>query len=446
VGTDAREQGSDRADAALDKGPDAALDELFDHAERVQLVEWSAFSGAKISVLLLGTVAVVAFVTGLSDLSGGPVALDGPLGGLFPGASDLLRLYGVFFAFLLGAVAVGLQRRLKIALYGALVALPLVALLPLFTAEATDFPVLLVSLVALPHLVRNRDHFDQAVDLSPFQTAALAAFVAVQVYGTVGAYAMRENFTSVTTVTDALYYIVVTGTTVGYGDVTPTTELTKLFTLSVIVLGTGSFTIASGSLLIPALESRISSAFGNMSASELSLLEDHVLVLGYGDITEPLLDELDGTTEVVVVTEDTDTASTLRDRGFNVLTADPTDAESLRDARIDAADGVVVATEDDARDVLSILAARQANPEIRIVAAAADQKHVDKLDNVGANEVISPIVIGGRMLGRAVVDTDAPVGFRPTDGAGDSTRADGEPDARTGDGSDGERSDDDPQS
>jgi voltage-gated potassium channel len=420
VSTEAREEGSEAADAALA--------ELFDHTERVRLVDWSAFSGAKVSVLLLGTVAVVAFVTGLSDLSQGAVSLDGPLGGLFPGASDLLRLYGVFFAFLLGAVAFGLQRRLKIALYGAFVALPLVALLPLFTAEATDVPVLLASLVALPHLVRNRDHFEKAVDLSPFQTAALAAFVAVQVYGTVGAYALRENFTSVTTLTDALYYIVVTGTTVGYGDVTPTTELTKLFTLSVIVLGTGSFTIASGSLLIPALESRISSAFGNMSASELSLLEDHVLVLGYGDVTEPLLDELDGTTDLVVVTEDTDTASTLRDRGFNVLTADPTDAQSLRDARIDAAAGVVVATEDDARDVLSILAARQANPEVRIVAAAADQKHVDKLDSVGADEVISPIVIGGRMLGRAVVDADAPVGFGQTDDTDESPETDDQPD------------------
>jgi len=420
VGTDAREQGSDAADATLD--------ELFDHAERVQLVEWSAFSGAKISVLLLAAVAVVAFVTGLSDLSQGVVSLDGPLGGFFPGASDLLRLYGVFFAFLLGALAVGLQRRLKIAMYGAFVAVPLVALLPLFTAEATDLPVLLGGLLALPHLVRNREHFDRAVDLSPFQTAALAAFVVVQVYGTVGAYALRESFTSVSTLTDALYYIVVTGTTVGYGDVTPTTELTKLFTLSVIVLGTGSFTIASGSLLIPALESRISSAFGNMSASELSLLEDHVLVLGYGDITEPLLDELDGTTDIVVVTENTDTASTLRDRGFNVLTADPTDSASLRDARIDVADGVVVATEDDARDVLAILAARQSNPDIRIVAAAADQKHVDKLGSVGADEVISPIVIGGRMLGRAVVDAEAPVGFASTDGTNDSPETDDEPD------------------
>jgi voltage-gated potassium channel len=398
VGSDTREQGRD-----------AALEELFEYGERVRLVDWSSFSGAKTSVLLVGAVAVVAFVTGLSDLSGGAVALDGPLAGLVPGAGGLMRLYAVFFAFLLGPLALGLRRRLKIAWYGTLVALSLAALLPLLTAEATDLLLLLAALVALPHVVRNRGRFDQAVDLSAFQAAALAAFLGVQLYGTVGAYAMRGAFTGVDSLTDAFYYIVVTGTTVGYGDVTPTTDVTKLFALSVIVLGTISFTVASGSLLIPALESRISSAFGNMSASELSLLEDHVLVLGHGDITAPLLDELDGETDLVVVTEDTDAASSLRERELNVLTADPTDAESLRDARIDAAEGVVVATADDARDVLAVLAARQENPDVRVVAAATDRKHVGKLEGVGADRVISPTIIGGQLLGRSVLDEDAAV-------------------------------------
>ncbi|PSP53536.1 potassium channel protein [Halobacteriales archaeon QH_7_68_42] len=396
MGSDTREQGRD-----------AALEELFEYGERVRLVDWSSFSGAKTSVLLVGAVAVVAFVTGLSDLSGGAVALDGPLAGLVPGAGGLMRLYAVFFAFLLGPLALGLRRRLKIAWYGTLVALSLAALLPLLTAEATDLLLLLAALVALPHVVRNRGRFDQAVDLSAFQAAALAAFLGVQLYGTVGAYAMRGAFTGVDSLTDAFYYIVVTGTTVGYGDVTPTTDVTKLFALSVIVLGTISFTVASGSLLIPALESRISSAFGNMSASELSLLEDHVLVLGHGDITAPLLDELDGETDLVVVTEDTDAASSLRERELNVLTADPTDAESLRDARIDAAEGVVVATADDARDVLAVLAARQENPDVRVVAAATDRKHVEKLEGVGADRVISPTIIGGQLLGRSVLDEDA---------------------------------------
>jgi voltage-gated potassium channel len=130
------------------------------------------------------------------------------------------------------------------------------------------------------------------------------------------------------------------------------------------------------------------------------------LVLGHGELTEPLLDELAATADVVVVTPDADAASALDDRDddVNVLTADPTDEEPLLDARIDAARGVVVATDDDARDALAVVAARQANPEVRIVAAATDQRHVDKLEAVGADTVVSPAVIGGRLLGQSVLE------------------------------------------
>lgn len=384
---------------------DTALDELFHQPEPVPLVYWQAFTGARTAVLLAGTAAALAFVAGLSHLSRGGLTPTGPLAGVVPPAMvDVVPLASILVAFLLTVVAVGLRSRYRLAWYGALGCFALLILLPLVTGTASDAILALVSVVGSGLVVTNRSGFDRAVDLSPFQTTALLAFVAVQVYGTVGTYVMRDNFVGVGTLTDAFYYIVVTGTTVGYGDATPTTQATKLFTLSVIVLGTGAFTVATGSLIVPALESRISSAFGTMTASELTLLEDHVLVLGHGELTEPLLDELATATDVVVVTPDTDAATALDDRDVNVLTADPTDEEPLLDARIDAARGVVVATDDDARDALAVVAARQANPDVRIVAAATDQRHVDKLEAVGADAVISPAVIGGRLLGRSVLE------------------------------------------
>jgi voltage-gated potassium channel len=385
---------------------DAALDELFTHPEQVPLVYWRAFTGTRTVVLLAGAGAVVAFVTGLSHLSQTGFELAGPLAGPLPaGATDPVRLSGVLLAFLLAVATAGLGRGYRVAWYGAVCLFAALVALPLVTGNATDVLPAVLGGVALPLVVRTREEFDRAVDLSPFQTTALLAFVGVQVYGTVGTYALREDFVGVSTVTDAFYYIVVTGTTVGYGDATPTTQLTKLFTLSIIVLGTGAFTVASGSLLIPALESRISSAFGTMTGPERTLLEDHVLVLGYGDLTEPLLDELGD--DAVVVTADDDAATRLGEREVSVVGGDPTDVDTLADARIEAAAGVVVATEDDARGTMAIVAARRANPDVRIVAAATDESHVETLREVGADDVVSPTRIGGHVLGRSVRGEDS---------------------------------------
>jgi len=398
---------------------DTALDELFHQPEQVPLVYWRTFSGSKAAVLLTGVTAVFAFVAGLSHLSQGGVTPTGPFAGaLPPGTADVVPLASIVVGFLLAGLAVGLRSRYRLAWYGVLACVTALLGIPLVTGAASDAVPALVGVVGATLAVVKRSGFDRRVELTAFQTTALLAFVAVQVYGTVGTYAMREHFVGVDTVTDAFYYIVVTGTTVGYGDATPTTQVTKLFTLSIIVLGTGAFTVATGSLIVPALESRISSAFGTMTASELTLLEDHVLVLGNGELTEPLLDELDATTDVVVVTPDADAASALDERDVNVLTADPTDEGPLLDARIDAARGVVVATDDDARDALAVVAARQANPDVRIVAAATDQKHADKLEAVGADAVISPAVIGGRLLGRSVLGDEDALGGLGDDGDG----------------------------
>lgn len=383
--------------------PDTIIAELFHRHERVPFVYWREFTGARMAVLATGAVAGLAFITGLSALSQQTQPLEGPLASLVPAGTEVFRLMPVFLSFLLAGLAMGLQRRFRMAWYGVMVTLPLLALFPLVAGGATGVPLLLGALLTVPLVVRNRDAFDQPLDLGPFQTVALTVFFGVQVYGTVGAYALQNEYVGIETWTDAFYYIVVTGTTVGYGDATPTSQTTKLFTLSVIIIGTGAFGAVFGSLLVPAIESRITTAFGNMTASELTLLEDHVLVLGYTDLTEPLLNELATGSDVVVVTPDAEVVTQLKERDINVLTGDPTDEEVLLTASADTASGIVVATDDDATSTMAVLAARQANPDVRIVAAASDPSHVSKLETVGADEVISPTVIGGERLGRSVL-------------------------------------------
>ena len=64
--------------------------------------------------------------------------------------------------------------------------------------------------------------------------------------------------------------------------------------------------------------------------------------------------------------------------------------------------------DDDARDVLAILAARSVEPDVRIAAAATEAKHVDKFHTVGADQVVNPRSIGGTLLSRSVLEGPNP--------------------------------------
>ncbi len=160
--------------------------------------------------------------------------------------------------------------------------------------------------------------------------------------------------------------------------------------MTVLVLGVASFGIAIGALVGPLIQDRISKTLGKMSESQLQLLEEHLLVLGYGELTEPIVDELaDSGRKFVVVTNDREAATRLGERDIAVVTGDPSDEDPLHRAKIDRASAILVATNHDAEDALAILTARQLAPDRRIVAGATDRENVKKLERAGADTVIS---------------------------------------------------------
>lgn len=131
---------------------------------------------------------------------------------------------------------------------------------------------------------------------------------------------------------------------------------------------------------------------------------DHIVVLGYGDLVEPILVELnDADVPFVVITADPAVAETLTDRGIRIIVGDPSDESSVVAADLKQARAVVAATNDDAEDALAILTARRYNPDVRIVAAAINRENIAKLKRAGASIVISPARIGGQLLVRSAL-------------------------------------------
>lgn len=367
---------------------------------------WRRVLTTRVAVALALIVALLSVATGVLNIEAQTVY--GPLAPRVPESiQQAAGFTGALTGFLMVGSALALRRGLRAGWYATLILTPVTAAQGLLQASQYSLPLIVLSMATIPILLVTRKRFDRSLSLTTTQMAAGGALVGVQAYGTFGSYALREDFDGIETVLDAFYFTLITSSTVGYGDIAPDTEQAMLFTMSLVVLGVASFGIAIGALVGPAIQSRLSKTLGMMTDSELELLDGHVLVLGYGDLTEPIVTELDDAgVQFAVVTDDSDAAARLTKRDIRVVRGDPSDEDPLERAKIAVARAVVVATNHDAEDALAILTARQLRPDVRIVTAATDRANTKKLERAGADDVVSLSELGGNLLVKSALGDD----------------------------------------
>jgi voltage-gated potassium channel len=81
-----------------------------------------------------------------------------------------------------------------------------------------------------------------------------------------------------------------------------------------------------------------------------------------------------------------------------MLLGDATKEETLREAGIERARGLVAATTTDATNIYIVLTARSMNPKIKIIARASEEEADKHLRTAGASAVISPYDFAGHRI------------------------------------------------
>lgn len=235
--------------------------------------------------------------------------------------------------------------------------------------------------------------------------AAAALFAVLLSVGVVG-YKVIEPAASWI---DALFMTVITLTTVGYGEVISLEGHPggKLFTMVLVIVGLGIalYFVSTGTALL--VEGHLGNAFWRRRMHrQADGLKGHHIVCGSGETAVHAARELhDVGQDVVVICDDASRVDFLRTRlpSMTILEGDPGLDDVLKQAGVQRAAGLVVATENDKENVIVTLTGRQANRDIRIVARATDMGMTAKLYNVGADSVVAPSHIGGLRLASELI-------------------------------------------
>jgi len=204
---------------------------------------------------------------------------------------------------------------------------------------------------------------------------------------------------------DSLFYTIVTLSTVGYGAPPGLSPGGKVFVIILIIIGISVAGLAIGEISRFFVVEKMLSAMGKRRDSRVKDLKDHWILVGLGRVGMEVARHLDSDGIPFMALEVADRKVAMaREKGWLVQQGDVRQEESLENAGIKKARGLILTLSDDSDNVYATLTAKALNPGIRVIARANDPQSAKLLLRAGAERAMNLADAEAAAIARASVN------------------------------------------
>ncbi len=208
---------------------------------------------------------------------------------------------------------------------------------------------------------------------------------------------------------DSLYWTITVLSTVGFGDITPTTVSGKVAFMALAIGGITAFGYAVTQLTELLIEVKVHDVLRRLTYGEgRRKMKDHVVMLGWNNMLASTYNELRiHDIDVLVIVDTEDLYRRLSSEGIQAILGDPTKEATLQRAEVDAARAVVISLNDDSKALMAVLAVRRVSKKVNIITTMDNTDLVELFVQAGANSVIDVNNISGRLVANRVAEPTA---------------------------------------
>lgn len=277
----------------------------------------------------------------------------------------------------------------------------LLAILPGYRPLRLLRVFLLFRLLKLFRYARNLAAFGQVLVEKRFEIYTLSIFVgSVVLIAAVAMYLFESEqaHPRVSSLMDALYWAVITITTVGYGDIVPQTTEGRIVAMALVFTGVAVISFAT-SIIVTAFHEKMGELRDNRVFASVERASGVTIVCGYGRIGQVVASRLAaGDEDFVVVDRSPEAVQLALRHGYLAVAGDATDSALLTSLGLGSqASRILCLTHDDVSNVYITLTARQVSPDILIISRANKPETGRKLAQAGADHVVRPYEVVGHM-------------------------------------------------
>lgn len=390
--------GKDELSRRLGVGPRQRARRLGDAvARRLRAELWFPHVPLFLAVVALGLLQ-------LAPLARGGLGIAATVGGLLSLSQSVLDatirgapkvVVGVFLLIM----ALGLLTRSRLAWVITLLVASASLALYLLTGSGPRYAGLIAyNVILLACLLLGYRHFQRS-SIATATLFAITSVVSLLAYAVVGTYVLGAQFgPPIQDVITALYFAVVSMSTVGYGDISPKTPEARLFVVSIILLGITVFATSLSALLVPLINRRVQLLL--RPRGDKMERADHYIIVSDSALARNSYKELRARGQPVTFI--LARAGEPDGEDLDTVIGDASDLDVLRRAGAQSAKAILALGDDDSENAFVVLAAKELASTVKTVAVVNDARNLARVKRVHPDLIIAPHILGGELLAMAL--------------------------------------------
>ena len=268
----------------------------------------------------------------------------------------------------------------------------LLAILPFFHQLRLLRIFILFRVFKLFRYAKSIQTFTSIITAKKFEFFTLFIFASIIVFmSSVVIYVMEANNpeSSINTLFEAVYWSIVTISTVGYGDITPVSAEGQVVAMFVIVAGIGVFSFTT-SLIVTSFTEKLDEIKDLKIIDDIAKIEEFYLLCGYESVSREIAKKLSINNNIIILEEDITKVNQAKEDGFIALNYDPGSIQSYKKLRINLhtqVKAILCLAKSDVENVYTALTVRSFNKEVFILSILKIKSNKNKLLFAGVNEI-----------------------------------------------------------